>query len=460
MKVKIQTIPSKRVQASGFSRVNLLIRRRLGSRVIDLRAKTEIEINAERYDAAKNVVLLYSEKAIKSEYVKKRHNNAATRLKELCIYIEKSLSDEPDEAISSKWLQGVVNAFEGEKKRMQSNIYDHMRKWAESKREGNGRQCLLMTRYIYRWDCYNAATNGNWQGVSIDRFNYDLLSDFREYLANEGNLYKEKSDVFMKLEYPDWLRPAKRVKLRNKGENMINTTVCQLRNFFSFAVEEKLVGNNPFHILTSAERQDVIRASKFADPYYLTKEERDAIASLPVSKQVEVYRDAFVLQCLIGCRFSDLSTLKHDNIRVKNGVTLLVYFPKKTERHETKATVPLLPKALEIIEKYKGTAGGYLLPELRKCTYNRHIKQMCKDAGITRTVEVIDQITHEIKRVPLHTVASSHMARRTFIGVMYKAGHSPEKIGKMSGHVKNSRAIARYYEIDEEMLADTIQSLI
>ncbi len=57
---------------------------------------------------------------------------------------------------------------------------------------------------------------------------------------------------------------------------------------------------------------------------------------------------------------------------------------------------------------------------------------------------------------PMNKIASSHLARRTFIGNQYHQVADPNIIGKMSGHVEGSKAFARYRDIDDEMLKDVI----
>ena len=56
----------------------------------------------------------------------------------------------------------------------------------------------------------------------------------------------------------------------------------------------------------------------------------------------------------------------------------------------------------------------------------------------------------------MNKIASSHLARRTFIGNLYHQVADPNIIGKMSGHVEGSKAFARYRDIDDEMLKDVI----
>ena len=51
----------------------------------------------------------------------------------------------------------------------------------------------------------------------------------------------------------------------------------------------------------------------------------------------------------------------------------------------------------------------------------------------------------------LKEVATSHTARKTFIGNLYKQVPDPNLIASMSGHVEGSRAFNRYRTIDDEM---------
>lgn len=66
-------------------------------------------------------------------------------------------------------------------------------------------------------------------------------------------------------------------------------------------------------------------------------------------------------------------------------------------------------------------------------------------------VSVLNPVTREPEQKPLYQVASSHMARRTFIGNLYKQVKDPNLVGSLSGHTEGSKAFARYRDIDEEM---------
>ena len=52
-----------------------------------------------------------------------------------------------------------------------------------------------------------------------------------------------------------------------------------------------------------------------------------------------------------------------------------------------------------------------------------------------------------------------HMARRTFIGNIYKLVQDPNLISALTGHVEGSRAFSRYRTIDMDMKMDLVKIL-
>ena len=74
-------------------------------------------------------------------------------------------------------------------------------------------------------------------------------------------------------------------------------------------------------------------------------------------------------------------------------------------------------------------------------------------------VTIINPTSGNEEKRPLNEIASSHLARRTFIGNLYKKVKDPNLVGSLSGHKEGSRAFARYREIDEEMKIDLVNML-
>ena len=118
--------------------------------------------------------------------------------------------------------------------------------------------------------------------------------------------------------------------------------------------------------------------------------------------------------------------------------------------------MPLTKVALEILARYRVPLRETLLPFYSEQKYNVKIKEAFKRAGLDRMVTTIDQRTRQEVQRPLYEVASSHMARRTFIGNIYKKVKDPNLVGSLSGHKEGSKAFARYRDIDEEMKKELV----
>ena len=82
-----------------------------------------------------------------------------------------------------------------------------------------------------------------------------------------------------------------------------------------------------------------------------------------------------------------------------------------------------------------------------------------KRAGINRIVTIINPVTRQSEQHPIYEVASSYMARRNFIGNLYKEVKDANLIGSMTGHTEGSRAFARYRAIDTDMKKDVLRKL-
>lgn len=99
------------------------------------------------------------------------------------------------------------------------------------------------------------------------------------------------------------------------------------------------------------------------------------------------------------------------------------------------------------------------MPFISEQKYNDAIKKIFEVAGVTRIVTVINPTTREEVKIPINEIASSHMARRTFVGNLYKKVKDPNLVGSLSGHKEGSKAFARYRDIDEDMKKELVNLL-
>ena len=111
---------------------------------------------------------------------------------------------------------------------------------------------------------------------------------------------------------------------------------------------------------------------------------------------------------------------------------------------------------MELIQKHRSDSDDRLFPFISQQKYNEAIKEIFKTAGVTRLVTVKNSKTGKPEQVDISECASSHMARRTFIGNLYKKVKDQNLVGSLSGHKEGSRAFARYRDIDDDIKCDVI----
>ena len=197
------------------------------------------------------------------------------------------------------------------------------------------------------------------------------------------------------------------------------------------------------------------RTELYGTPFFLEADELAKMAATRIDDaRLARQRDVFVFQCLTGCRVSDLRRFTAANI--VDGA--LEYVPSKTRRGRAETVrVPLHPIALAIASKYGCTArDSRLLPCVSPAAYNNAIRAVLRMCGVTRAVSVLNPVMLTERQCRLCDVASSHLARRTFVGNLYRIVRDPALVSSMSGHKDGSKAFARYRRIDDDMKRDLL----
>ena len=408
----------------------------------------------------------------------KYHREHVERLEKLKKHILDHFESATKAELSSEWLKEVVDMFNHPEKYniKQTNksfyelveLYIHRRQLAE----GHARVFRVLSRCIARYEGFIRATEKARKDYtfSIDTVTRGDIEELSDYMRNEKALSDQYPKLFEKLieSYPAAVKKGHN-KIQARGENTIIKMRTRLKSLFMFFVEEGLTTNRPFEGIK-------IGTAKVGTPIYISIEERNIIASYNLEKKwqemddefrkncgmpiqtIIMCRDVFVFHCFIGCRVSDL--IKMTPKYIENNI--LVYTPHKTKDGEEaiQARIPLHPKAIELINKYKGMdTKGRLFPFISADKYNDAIKAIFTMCEITRNVEWRNPLTGENEIRPINEIASSHMARRTFIGNAYFKVTDPNLIGKMSGHVEGSKAFKRYRKIEDETLKNVIDMI-
>lgn len=416
------------------------IRFRLSAGKVQLYHVSDITVNPEQWDDVRQEIK--ARVLVPDTYRKEISAGVATR-KNILMGVYGAIKDDPT---PERWYEEIDKRLNPEKQPKEKTFFDIFDEYIDVQTKSLKPHLRVLRRCLRRWEMYMQFGANKSFSIDLNSLSGKDVSDFEEFLRCEYSIQDKFPEIYKAV--PETRRVAPR------GNNSLANILGRLRGFHKWAVKTKLTANNPFDEYN-------VPQEVYGTPYYISIEERDKLLHADLSEHPEtaIQRDIFVFQCLIGCRVSDLS--KFTKINLRDDGAFIEYIPKKTkEDHPVTVRVPLAETAKELIKKYDGVdKRGRLFPFISDQKYNIQIKKAFTLAGLNRLVTVLDPTTGEEEQRPLNEVASSHMARRAFVGNLYKKVKDPNLIASMSGHVEGSRAFARYRTIDDDMKKETIKFL-
>lgn len=374
----------------------------------------------------------------------------------LTASILSAVLESPNSTISKEWLRKLIEEQTGKvvepkastvitsnetKNQLDESIERFITLQCKTKKNAEHFRCML--RMLRRF-CLFASIP-----MTLEAINADRLHQFEDFLKNEHTFFDSEGHCIRHMHI--YHKEPCKVTPQPRGINAVNAIMRRLRTFFIWAVKNDLASYNPF-------LKYKVPACVYGTPFFLTSEERDRLFTFDLSSRpaLAVQRDIFVFQSNVGMRVGDFFELTYDNI-VNEAVE---YVANKTIGESGRTIrVPLSAQAKVILKRYQPSDRKELLPFISVQKYNIAIKEMLRLAGIDRVVTILNPTTRVEEQHPIWEVASSHMARRNFIGNLYNKTKDPNTIGSMTGHVDGSKAFARYRSIDDSVKKSLIDML-
>ncbi len=182
---------------------------------------------------------------------------------------------------------------------------------------------------------------------------------------------------------------------------------------------------------------------KTVEREFLSKEELQQLIDKEIEgERLGIVRDMFVLCCFTGLAYVDIQTLTPDEIykNEEGGY----YIKSKRSKTDTGFTIPLLPTAVAIIEKYKDhprvVDKNCVIPVLSNQKSNAYLKEIADRCNIKKNL-------------------TTHLARHTFATTVTLTNGVPiETVGKMLGH-KNLRTTQHYAKIIDSKVEEDMRIL-
>ena len=262
------------------------------------------------------------------------------------------------------------------------------------------------------------------------------LMDFREFIFNEYEYVEKFPKMYEKMSNRN--KPSERLSM-----NTVASQLKMLQTFMNELENTDEINKSPFRKL-GKERRKVVMKTRYDDPVFLRKEELHQVMNAQVPENMLDTKNAFLLQCALGCRISDFQVMSMDTIAVSpEGIPYVHYIPKKTADEQIgneEVITPIVRYAFEII---KNT--GFVFPILKniygESGYNAKIKSLMRICKIDRPVPQFNEETKKNEYLPLYKLASSKLCRKTHVDIMNKVQVDMYAAGL---HKEGSSAVTRY----------------
>jgi site-specific recombinase XerD len=249
--------------------------------------------------------------------------------------------------------------------------------------------------------------------------------DFMKWKYNMDDMNIKDLNYEFITDYEFWLKSVRKCDH--------NTTMKYLTNFkkiVNICLKNGWLDKNPF-IGFKMTKKDTDRP-------YLSQEELELIKSKTfVSDRLNQVRDIFLFSCYTGLAYVDTQKLTPADISI--GIDGEKWIFTKREKTETPSRIPLLPPALEIIDRYchhpKCLNSNKLLPLLSNQKMNGYLHEIEAICGINKNL-------------------TYHTARHTFATTITLTNGVPiESVSKMLGH-KSLRTTQHYAKILDKKVSE------
>jgi len=222
---------------------------------------------------------------------------------------------------------------------------------------------------------------------------------------------------------------------KSMGNNTVMKHIERLRKMVTLAYKMEWIDKDPF-LKFEAKYEKRERT-------FLTLEELQAIEKKKFNiPRLQLIKDLFVFSCYTGLSYGDVMRLTCSNLCI--GIDKKQWIYSQREKTNIPVKIPLLSKALLIIEKYKWHPNSInketLFPTISNQKLNSYLKEIADVCGIKKNM-------------------TFHMARHTFATTVTLSNGVPiETVSKLLGHSKITTTQI-YAKVIEKKVSEDMQRL-
>ncbi|MGB3342832.1 MAG: site-specific integrase [Aequorivita sp.] len=262
------------------------------------------------------------------------------------------------------------------------------------------------------------------------------ISKFLSKFYKTTDLYLRELDYHFIIKFEKYLRDyVPEDHQKPMGNNTVMKHIERFRKMINLSLKLGWIERDPF----------INFKAKFIknERGFLSLEELQEIENKQFSiHRLELVKDLFVFSCYTSLSYIDVINLSADNICIGIDGELWIYY--KREKTTKPIRIPLLPKALQIIEKYKSNrksiSQGSIFSKISNQKLNSYLKEIADVCGIKKNL-------------------TFHIARHTFATTVTLSNGMPiETVSKLLGHSRISTTQI-YAKVIERKVSDDMQKL-
>lgn len=279
-------------------------------------------------------------------------------------------------------IEDILDKYQGKEIKKKENILSYYKQYLFKIKKLVGLELKESTynKFVYVGNHLEAFLKWKFRKTDfpLEELSLQFLDDF---------------DYFLKIE-------------KKQSQITINKTIQRLRTPIKQAISEGYLDRDPFILhKTKTVRKTVI---------FLTTEELKTFEETVLQqKRLSTIQDLFIFCCYTGLAYNEMSNLENKHIRI--GFDSMNWIQMKREKTQREISIPILPKAQIIIDKYSKN-NALIFPSISNQKFNSYLKEIADISGINK------RLTH-------------HVARKTFASTVLLYNDVPmEIVSELLGH--------------------------
>lgn len=304
-------------------------------------------------------------------------------------------------------IEEILDKYLGKEVKKKENILSYYKQYLSKIKKLVGLELKESTynKFVYVGNHLEAFLKWKFKKTDfpMEDLNLQFLDDFEYYLRTE----------------------------KKQAQITINKTVQRLRTPIKQAISEGYLDRDPFMMHQTKNVRKVVI-------FLNTAELKTFEEATYQQKRLELIQDLFVFCCYTGLAYYEMANLEKQNIQT--GFDEMSWIQMKREKTQRQISIPILPKAQAIIDKYSNDQKR-LFPAISNQKFNSYLKEISAITGIEK------RLTH-------------HIARKTFASTVLLYNDVPmEIVSELLGHSNMVITQESYGKVVQKKVSEEMKRL-